>query len=413
MSGDPANCIPMRALMIALVAFAGPNLFAQDLTPNLLRDSLKNPPADLANRVRDWFGKEIATGANAKIAGLDVVWAIDAPGAKEVLVRNDLGGLFGSDGSSMADPKLVGSISLARIGDSDVFVHVATLRDKAAYRWQFEVDGKPVGPVRNLEVYTPNPYFTPDSAAPKGKTTQMPVWKSRVFEGTTRDWWIYVPPGNSAEKPACLTVVQDGKWSHRYYPVVLDNMIARGEIPPMVAVFLDPGTKADGGSNRSFEYDTLSDQYTRFLLGEIIPEVRKVAALREGPENWAISGVSSGGICAFTAAWQRPDKFGKVMSWVGSFTNIAGGQSGIAGGHNYPAMIRRSDPKPIRVFLQDGSNDLDNQFGNWFLANLEMASAFKFKKYDFRIETGSGFHSEMHGQSIMGDALKWLWRDVR
>lgn len=400
----------MRSLFLASLLVA---TFAQsqDLTHAQLKTGLENPAPDLAAKVRSWFGNEVSTGANAKVSGLDVAWAIDAPGAKEVLVRTDVGALFNS--SASGDPKLLGSIAMRRIGSTDLFALVATLKDKAAYRWQFEVDGKPVGPIRNLEVYTTNPYFTPDPAAPKGTVTQMPVWKSSVFAGTTRDWWVYVPAGNSAEKPACLTVVQDGKWSHRYYPVVLDNMIARGEIPPMVAVFLEPGTKSDGGSNRSFEYDTLSDQYTRFLLDEIIPEVRKMASLREGPDNWAISGVSSGGICAFTAAWQRPDKFGKVMSWVGSFTNIAGGASGIAGGHNYPAMIRRFEPKPIRVFLQDGSNDLDNQFGNWFLSNLEMASALKFKNYDYRIETGSGFHSEMHGQSIMGDALKWLWRDVK
>ena len=166
-------------------------------------------------------------------------------------------------------------------------------------------------------------------------------------------------------------------------------------------------------SNRSIEYDTLSDKYVRYLLGEIIPEVQKKVNIRTDANSWAIGGISSGGICSFTAAWERPDKFSKVFSWVGSFSNIASGESGIAGGHNYPALIRRNPPKPIRVFLQDGVNDVDNQFGNWWLCNLSMESAFKFKGYDYKFVGGNGFHSDRHGRAIMGESLKWLWRDVR
>jgi enterochelin esterase family protein len=155
----------------------------------------------------------------------------------------------------------------------------------------------------------------------------------------------------------------------------------------------------------------LSDQYARFLLEEILPEAGKHVKLRKDAAGRAIAGISSGGICAFTAAWERPDQFSKVLSWVGSFTNIASGKSGRDGGHNYPAIIRKSPKKPIRVFLQDGSNDLDNAHGNWPLANQQMAKALRFKGYDYQFVMGEGFHSNLHGRAILPDSLRWLWRD--
>ena len=169
-------------------------------------------------------------------------------------------------------------------------------------------------------------------------------------------------------------VFQDGVHFYQdFVPTVFDNLIAEGAMPPTVGIFLDPGVFADTTvSNRSFEYDTLSDQYVRFLLEEILPEVARERPLREDAAGRAICGISSGGICAFTAAWQRPDQFHKVLSHVGSFTNIASGPTQRDGGHNYPALIRRLPPKPIRVALQDGENDLNVAAGNWWLANLQM-----------------------------------------
>ena len=158
-------------------------------------------------------------------------------------------------------------------------------------------------------------------------------------------------------------------------------------MPVTVGVFIQPGKLLEGGvkrgnNQRSFEYDTLSDQYSRFLLEEILPEVEETTKLRHDAASRAIAGLSSGGICAFTVAWERPDQFSKVLSWIGSFTNLASGKTGIEGGHNYPPMIRRTEAKPIRVFLQDGDHDLDNPFGNWPLANQEMAKALEFAGYD-------------------------------
>ena len=189
-------------------------------------------------------------------------------------------------------------------------------------------------------------------------------------------------------------VFQDGAGYKDFVPTVFDNLIAKGEMPVTVGIFIQPGTFANGRSNRSFEYDTLSDQYARFLLEEILPEVEKTTKLRHDAEGRAIAGISSGGICALTVAWERPDEFSKVLSWVGSFTNIASGKTGREGGHNYEAMIRKTPKKPIRVFLQDGSHDLDNNNGNWPLANQQMAKSLDFAKYDYKFVYGEGFHSQ-------------------
>jgi enterochelin esterase-like enzyme len=250
---------------------------------------------------------------------------------------------------------------------------------------------------------------------PKGKVTQY-TWKSQIFPETVRDYWVYVPAQYDAKIPACAMVFQDGgayvntKGDFRV-PTVLDNLIHKKETPVIIGIFINPGRVPSGmpnvpdRQNRSFEYDTPSDQYVRFLEKEILPEVGKEYNLRQDAEGRAICGISSGGICAFTAAWERPDLFSKVLSHVGSFTNIRGGEV-------YPGMIRKSEKKPIRVFLQDGSGDLDNLHGSWPLANQQLAAALKFAKYDYRFEFGDGGHNGKHGGAILPDSLRWLWRDT-
>ena len=262
--------------------------------------------------------------------------------------------------------------------------------------------------------YKPGPDSMVQEGVPKGALTKH-HWTSRIFPGTERDYWVYVPAQYNVEKPACVMVFQDGGGyvsSNGTYrvPVVFDNLIHKKEMPVTIGIFINPGSipSAEAGkkpeSNRSFEYDTLSDQYVRCLLEEMLPEVAKEYNLATNAESRAICGASSGGICAFTAAWQRPDAFSKVLSQVGSFTNIRGGYA-------YPSLIRKTAHKPIRVFLQDGSNDLDNEHGNWPLANQEMAAALKFAKYDYQFAFGDGAHNGKHGGAIMPDSLRWLWRD--
>ena len=269
-------------------------------------------------------------------------------------------------------------------------------------------------PARVPDDYKLGPDSQRQEDVPRGQVTQH-QWKSNIFAGTERDYWVYVPAQYKADTPACVMVFQDGgsyvseKGNFRV-PIVFDNLIQRGEMPVTIGVFINPGQIAastpDGKpeANRSFEYDTLSDQYARMLLEEILPEVGKEYRMVDNAAGRAIGGSSSGGICAFTVAWERPDAFSKVLSNVGSFTNIRGG-------HVYPSLIRKTEPKAIRVFLQDGSNDLDNAHGNWPLANQQMAAALKFAKYDYRFEYGDGAHNGKHGGAILPDALRWLWRD--
>jgi enterochelin esterase family protein len=263
--------------------------------------------------------------------------------------------------------------------------------------------------------YKLGPDSQPQPGVPKGTVTKHTWKESKVFPGTVRDYWVYVPAQYKPDgPPACLMVFQDGgsyqnpKGQYRV-PLVFDNLIHKGEMPVTVGVFVNPGEfptgKGKGKSNRSFEYDTLSDQYVRFLESEIIPEVGKTVNLRADAAGHAICGASSGGICAFTAAWERPTLFSKVLSHIGSFTNIRHGDQ-------YPGMIRKTERKPIRVFLQDGCNDLDNPHGSWPLGNLQMAAALKFAGYDYRFVYGDGAHNGRHGGAILPDSLRWLWRDT-
>lgn len=322
---------------------------------------------------------------------------------------------------------------VARIGTDDTLLPMTKL-DKSLYtavfhtqggepgfptgillEWKYQVGEHTLGS-GHLETYPHPPDLNPDPSVPKGTLTQQPMWKSHVFPGTERDWWLYVPAQYTADRPACVMVFQDGAAYKDVVPTVFDHLIAAGEMPVTVGIFIQPGTLLPAGPDRprgerSFEYDTLSDQYARFLLEEILPEVEKQVRLKRDAASRAIAGMSSGGICAFTVAWQRPDQFGKVLSWIGSFANIAGGPTQIEGGHNYEALIRRTPRKPIRVFLQDGRTDLDNEFGDWPLANQGMAKALAYAKYDVKFIFGYGGHSAAHGISLLPNSLRWLWRD--
>jgi len=264
--------------------------------------------------------------------------------------------------------------------------------------------------------YTFGPDSQPRDGVPKGKVTKH-QFKSKVFANTVRDYYLYVPAQYDGKTPAAVMVFQDG---HAYVsvkgqfrvPVVFDNLIAAKQMPVTIGIFINPGHHLDRpkpkspwkGSNRSFEYDSMTDQYARFILNEMLPHIGKTHKLTDKAELRAIGGISSGGICALTVAWHRPDAFSKVLSHVGSFVNIRGG-------HAYPTLIRKTKRKPIRVFLQDGANDLDNKHGHWPLANKQMAAALKFSKYDYKFVFGDGGHNGKHGGAILPDSLRWLWRD--
>jgi enterochelin esterase-like enzyme len=264
--------------------------------------------------------------------------------------------------------------------------------------------------------YSPGPDAQPKPDVPHGEVKKFTYTESKVFPDTVHEWSLYVPKQYDAAKPACVMVFFDG--SSYANPtgavratVVFDNLIAAGEMPVTLGVFLNPGTVkatapgAKDRSNRSFEYDSLGDANARLVLDEIIPQVTRDYRLTDDPAGWAACGMSSGAIAAFTVAWERPERFRKVVSHIGSFTNIRGG-------YVYPALIRKSKPapKPLKVFLQDGSADLDNMHGNWPLSNQDMAAALKFAGYDYKFEFGTGGHSPKHGGAIFPDTMRWLWQ---
>lgn len=261
----------------------------------------------------------------------------------------------------------------------------------------------------------------PDSelrdSVPQGTVTQHTWLTSNIYPGTKRQYSVYVPAQYDDSQPAALMVFQDGHAFEKRdgdfrLPTVFDNLIAAGDMPITIAVMIDPGHTGPlpetrgwrpQPENRSVEYDTVSDAYAEFLLTEILPEVEKKYRITANPELRAICGNSSGGICAFTVAWHRPDQFRKVLSHIGSFVNIRGGD-------RFPGIIRKADKKPIRVLLQDGENDLDNQHGNWPLANQQMAKALAFHDYDYQFVFGTGGHDGKHAGAIFPDSLRWLWR---
>lgn len=273
-------------------------------------------------------------------------------------------------------------------------------------------------PLHAADDYPLGPDSQPQAGVPEGEVKKFSFTDSKVFPGTTHDWALYIPKQYDAAKPACLMVFFDG--SGYVNPkggiratVVLDNLIAKKEIPVTIGLFINPGVVKPAApgekerANRSFEYDSLGDANARFVIDEMIPLVQAQGVkLTDDPAGWAACGLSSSGIAAFTLAWERPDKFRKVVSWIGSFTNIRGG-------YVYPALIRKSkdQPKPIRVYLEDGSTDLNNMHGNWPLSNKDMALALKYAGYDYKFDLGTGGHSSKQGASLLPDTLRWLWRD--
>jgi gluconolactonase len=264
------------------------------------------------------------------------------------------------------------------------------------------------------EEYTLGPDSQRHDGVPKGTVTKH-TWTSKIFPGTVRDYWIYVPTQYRPGRPAPFMVFQDGvgfvtdtgSWRA---PIVFDNLIHKREMPPTIGIFINPGVlpalspDSQARFNRSFEYDALGDRYARFLIEEILPEVGKEYTLSNNPNDGAIAGSSSGGIAAFTVAWERPDSFHRVLSFVGSYTNLRGGQL-------YSSLIRKTEPKPLRVFLQDGKNDQNIYAGNWFIGNQDMASALTYAGYDTTFVVGTEGHNAKHGSAILPDALRWLWRD--
>jgi enterochelin esterase-like enzyme len=261
------------------------------------------------------------------------------------------------------------------------------------------------------EPSTLGPDALPQEGVPRGTLTAQRCAPGHVYPGVAHDYTLYVAAQVDPARPAALIVFQDGA---RYLgpeanaATVLDNLIARGDLPPLVAVFVEPGAEGPGlpiyggSGNRSIEYDSLGDAYARFLIDELLPEATRGLNVSGDPAQRAICGLSSGGLCAFNVAWERPDAFGKVISHCGSFVDIRGG-------HALAPAVRRAERRNLRVFLETGEHDLNIVFGDWPNANRALASALAYRGYEHQLVVGQGGHSLRHGGALLPDTLRWLW----
>ncbi len=252
----------------------------------------------------------------------------------------------------------------------------------------------------------------PQAGVPAGKIVGPIEWKSKIFPGTVRNYWLYIPAQYDPAKKTCVHVQQDGLRSAQGWKLiqVLDNLIHKKEIPPQIGIFIEPGVvpalspDSESRYNRSYEYDAVGDRYARFLVEEILPAVKKDYNISDDPNDRAIGGSSSGAICAFNVAWERPDQFRRVISAIGTYV-------GLRGADQFPTLIRKTEPKPIRVFLEDGSNDLNNFAGDWYVANLAMLSALKHSGYEVEHRWGDGAHNAKHMSEVLPDAMRFAWKN--
>lgn len=270
-----------------------------------------------------------------------------------------------------------------------------------------------------LDVPKPGRLSRVQTGVPQGEVLRRVFSGSEAFPGTTRDYWVYVPRQYTGEKPANLVVFQDGAGAVNpdgflRVPVVLDNLIAEGRLPVTVGVFVNPGNVPGGKpgvasrSNRSFEYDSTGGRYAKFLVEELLPEALAGLNVTADPAGRLVAGLSSGGICAFTVGWERPEQFGLVLSGIGSFTDIRGG-------FVYPYEVRKTKnaPKKLRVWMQEGEADVNNLFGDWPLSNQDLAGALRYAGYAFRYELTGGGHSGAGAGALLPEALLWLFETVQ
>lgn len=306
-----------------------------------------------------------------------------------------------------------------------------------AHAFHYVLEGKEFGGSLNVPVFGELSYLQP--GVPTGTLSEKIVHTSKIYDGMKSEYWIYVPAQYDAKTPAALMVFQDGgAYTDRNGSTlalnVIDNLIAQKKIPVMICVFINPGDISESpgtpsykfvkaysekwqrdlkDSMRSTLYDTVSDRYVRFLRDEILADVAAKYNVRKDAYSRAITGLSSGGICSFNAAWQMPEQFSRVISWIGSFEGIQWKEDPAIpdGGQDYPDKILREPRRNIRVWLQDGSGDLELRYGSWAPANIRMANALKMTNYDFHFSFGKGSHSTAHGAAEFPAEMIWLWRD--
>ncbi len=289
------------------------------------------------------------------------------------------------------------------------------LRQGTSYKFVWIIDGKPFGGANDVASFTEESY--PQPGSPKGKLSEAIMIESRLYPGLKARMWYYVPAQWDGKTPLPVQFWGDGQFYTAARPDgyhlldTFDNLVAEKRIPLMANIFVEPGT-APQKNIRSIEYDTVDEKFAHYLLEEVFPEIEKHVPLRKDAYSRALIGESSGGICAFNAAFLMPDQFSRVLSWIGSFSALQTSDKDPIGGAAYPVIARRTPKKNIRVWLQDGADDQENpRAGSWPLANIELANSLKLKEYDYHFSFGVGTHSQRQGSAELPESLVWLWRD--
>jgi enterochelin esterase-like enzyme len=385
----------------------------------------KSGGPELAQSISQTFSAtELRDGTAAKGHLSSVFFAIEAP-AKPALV------IDGAPGPE-----------LHPLPDTALWYSVAELpRQGAVHSFYYLKEGKRFGGTTDLPVFGPLAYLEP--GVPSGILSQPLLYTSKIYDGMQTTYWTYVPAQYDPKVPAALMVIQDGQgYIHRDgnnpFLNVLDNLMAEKKIPVIICVFVAPGKigNAPGSPTyaaakayadkwhrqledamRSTLYDTVSDRYPRFLRDELLPEVEAKYNIRKDAYSRGIMGSSSGAICSFNAAWQVPGQFSRVISWIGSYVSLQWRENPTIpdGGQDYPDKVLRESKRNIRVWLQDGSRDMQygpaqRNYGSWPAANLRMANALKFAGYDFHLSFGEGTHNGAQGAVELPEELVWLWR---
>jgi enterochelin esterase-like enzyme len=336
----------------------------------------------------------LKNGGTALVWGQDFVFAVES--AQEPAVSID------------GQPRA----AMVRLPDSNIWYRLVKMRTGVTHSYQFEAEGKVLFPRRDVAGYNPDSY--PKPGVPKGTLSEKKTIASKIYEGSTADYWVYVSPGVDPSQPAPLMVWQDGQslvngdLSTLRLFTVTENLVAQKLIPPLIHVMISPGT---GQRMRSIQYDTVSDRFGRYLLEEVLPEVEKAYKLRADGYSRGIGGESSGGICSLNTAWHYPDKFSRVHSTIGSYTALQWHpEEHLDGGNIYPFLIRKEPKKNIRIWQSDGIEDIENQAGSWPLQAVQLANSLKMKGYDFHFRFGEAAHNSAQAAIDLPESLAWLWR---
>ena len=380
---------------IALFLLASAAFFAQTPPLEELIETARHGGA--APGLKDQITSTLSPRGGTAVWGQDFLFVADSPQPVSISIDQQSAG------------------AMTQIEGSTLWMLLKKMRTGVTHSYQYFAAGKPLGARGDAVGYNPDSY--PKPGVPRGKVTGKQTIVSRLYDGMQADYWVYASPGVDPAVPSPLMVWQDGQglvgdFSRSRLFTVTENLVHQKLLPPMVQVLIAPGQSPDGRAMRSIEYDTVSDRYTRFLMEEVLPEVEKMYKLRPDGYSRAIGGESSGGICAFNAAWLMPDKFSRVHSAVGSFTSIQWRpQEKLEGGNVYPFKVRKEPKRNIRVWMSDGADDLENNHGSWPMQNIQMANSLKFMEYDFHFRFGTAAHGSAQAALDLPESLAWLWRD--